>query len=342
MCELSLNNIAGRNHFTSVPGNHVGQNTNADVRLVEALGQETRNVPSIICQTFTNTEDLYIINSGLEIVDETSFTGCTRLSRLILPYNNIHFLPSDVFLTNPALYWLSLNNNQISQISESALRGTQLYAVELYNNRLHNFNPRWFDGANQTINFIDIKRNSIAAIPDNAFDNLRNLTALELSYNDGLFLPSTVFNPLTNLISLAMDEIGLRRLDAGWFSNTLNLELLSIGDNRIRRLQDGIFSNLVNLQDLNIRNNSIDYLSVYQFGWDVRNITYLMAEYNRINAFDILLFDQISDLNILYMAGNRCFNDNIYDVRGNREGARERLWTCFENYGIDVPDKVAD
>lgn len=338
MCELSINNIAGRNHFTSIPGNHVGQNNNANVRLVEALFQRTRIVPTIICQTFSNAEEIYMIQSEIDTLDETSFGACTRLTRLILSYNHIHNLPANLFRSNTALTWLSLNNNEVSQINENAFTGTQLSVIELYNNRLSSFNPSWFESVNATLEIIDAKRNLIREISSNGFSNLRNLNGIELSYNQGLRIPSNTFDALSNLRALIIDDIGLRSVDAGWFRSTPAIELLSIADNRIRRLPDGVFQNLVNLDYLDLRNNSIDYLSVYQFGWNVQNITTLAADYNRVNAFDIQLFDQLQNLNTLYMYGNICFNLNIFNIRANRENARELLWTCFENYGIDVPD----
>lgn len=338
MCELSINNIAGRNHFTSIPGTHVGQNTNTNVRLVEAILQRTRNIPVIICQTFTNVEEIYMIRSEIGFLDGTSFAGCTQLTKLILSYNHIQNLPANLFSSNTALTWLSLSNNEVSQIHESAFTGTQIEVIELYNNQLASFNQRWFESINATLEVIDVKRNFIRELPANAFANIRNVYGLEFSYNQGLSIPSNTFDALSNLRALAVDDIGLRSISPEWFRNTRAIELLSFSDNRIRRIQDGTFENLVNLNELYLGNNSIEYLSVYQFGWNVQNVTRLFVNDNRINAFDIQLFDQWQQIDTLYMVGNLCLDRNLYNIGANREDARQLLWTCFENYGIDVPD----
>lgn len=340
MCEIIINNVAGRDHFTTIGGDHVGSNTNADVRLLEGLAQRSRNLPTALCSTFTNVEEIFITNSEIEILSPNSFAGCSQLNRLTLAYNNIQILPANLFSSNSNLRWMSLGRNQISEIHESAFTGTQLRVLELADNRLNNFNPATFNPLSETLEILDLAINRIPEIPENGFSQLRALRDLDLSRNPGLILPSLVFSSLQSLRDLTINQIGIRSVDPEWFRSTRNLTYLSLSNNWIRRLPEGVFSSLVNLETLVLRSNNIDMLSVYNFGWEVKNIVSLIADENRINAVDIRLFDQLENLIYFYLRGNVCANINYFNIHTNREYVRERLMTCFENYGIDEPDHV--
>lgn len=339
MCELYINNVAGRDNFDSIPGDHIGSQTNEDVRLLEALGQRTRNLPSTLCATFINTEEIYITNSEIEVITTTTFEGCTQLDRLTLAYNNILVLPSDIFRQNANLGWLSLYVNQISEIGDNAFTGSRLDVIELSLNQLTSFNPEPFAAIGSTLEVLDLNTNRIAELPSNAFAALPVLKDLDLSRNPGLIIPSNAFENQVELHDLVLNEIGLRHIEAEWFRNTSSLTYVSLSSNNIRRIPDAAFAPLTILRTIVLRSNNIDSISVYHFGFENRNLTDLIADYNRVNAFDIQLFDQMEELRNLYLRGNACSDQNFANVQNNRENVRNSLMTCFENYGIDEPDR---
>lgn len=338
--ELAINNVAGRDNFASVPGDHIGAMTNADVRLLESVNQRTRNIPSRLCATFINTEEIYFTNSEIEVVTAASFQGCTRLDRLTLAYNNILILPDNIFRFNANLGWLSLHSNHISQINNNAFTGSRLDVIELSDNRLTTFNPAPFAVVGSTLEVLDLHINRLTELAPNAFTALPILKIIDLSRNPGLIIPSNAFDSQGELHDIVLNENGLRNVDAGWFRQTTNLTFVSLTGNNIRRLPDDVFANLRSLRTLVLRQNNIENLSVYQFGWNSRNLTDLIVDFNRVNAFDIRIFDEMQQLSNIYLRGNVCSDTNFANVQNNRDSVRTSLMRCFENYGIDEPDRV--
>ena len=89
-----------------------------------------------------------------------------------------------------------------------------------------------------------------------------------------------------------------------------------------------------------MRRNYLYTISGIAFGYNTTSLRYLYAENNRINEFDIDLFRQWLDLELVFMRGNVCLDDNLSGISMNREGASEQLWTCFDNYGIWGEDEA--
>lgn len=96
-CQLTINNPEGFDGFTTIPGTHVEGFTDADVLLVDAFGQNTLNVPSILCNQFTNVRDLYLAVNEIQIIDESAFAGCANVQAVILLFNSISRVPTNTF-----------------------------------------------------------------------------------------------------------------------------------------------------------------------------------------------------------------------------------------------------
>lgn len=95
-CLLSINNPVGRD-FDEIEGNHITGKTNDDVVMVEAIAENTRTIPGIICRTFPNTEVIWLELSRIEIVNEDSFRDCPNLFRVNLNVNSISSIPDNTF-----------------------------------------------------------------------------------------------------------------------------------------------------------------------------------------------------------------------------------------------------
>lgn len=122
-CQLTIDNPEGLDDFTTIPGTHVEGFTDADVLLVDAFGQNTLNVPAILCQQFPNVRDMYLAVNGIEIVGEAAFAACANVEAVILLLNSINRLPSNTFRNNPNLQFIYFNWNGLEIIEPNAFTG---------------------------------------------------------------------------------------------------------------------------------------------------------------------------------------------------------------------------
>ncbi|KAI1731910.1 leucine rich repeat domain-containing protein [Ditylenchus destructor] len=126
-----------------------------------------------------------------------------------------------------------------------------------------------------------LEGNRIAFIPNHAFRNLRNLVRLDLSKNviqditeDAFFglsslntlmlfannlteLPPQLFRPLISLQLLLLNTNKLQCLRKEVFKGLNKLNLLSLYDNQIKSIQNGTFSDLHSLQTLHLARNPL-------------------------------------------------------------------------------------
>ncbi len=129
-CNLAIANIAG-NDFEEIGGEHLEGRTNEDVVVVQALFQNTRNIPTRICQQFPNIEDIFIQNSEVEIINEESFANCASLWHLSLDQNRIRTIPDNTFRNNPNFERFHAISSGINHIGASAFQGTILREIYL-------------------------------------------------------------------------------------------------------------------------------------------------------------------------------------------------------------------
>lgn len=122
-CQLTINNPQGSDDFENIPGQHIEGFTDADVDLVDAFGQNTLNIPSVICRQFPNLRDLYFAVNEVEIVDENSFAGCENLQAAVLLFNNINRVPANTFRNNRNLQFIYFNWNNLTELHQDSFTG---------------------------------------------------------------------------------------------------------------------------------------------------------------------------------------------------------------------------
>ncbi len=96
-CVLSIDNPQGKHRFDRIGGEHIGGLGDNSVTYVEAVFQNTKTIPSIICEQFRNVEGITFIGSQVEFVTEQTFAGCELLFSLNLANNNIRMIPPNIF-----------------------------------------------------------------------------------------------------------------------------------------------------------------------------------------------------------------------------------------------------
>lgn len=85
---------------------------------------------------FPNINELQIINSSLKIIDKFDLKSFENLEFLNLPHNNIEALNNDLFVFNPKLRYIYINNNNLKVIGEKVfdvLKATHFLASFEFN-----------------------------------------------------------------------------------------------------------------------------------------------------------------------------------------------------------------
>jgi Leucine-rich repeat (LRR) protein len=205
-CLMSINNPIGRDAFANVPGQHLDGRSNDDVKIIDIIFQNTRNIPSIICQQFPNVEYFIAMGNNIDVITTRSFAGCRELEYLNLFNNHIVHIPALTFVNNTDLEELELGMNRIETLHPLSLEGTSLEYIDLAMNRINVFDPTWFEAVNDTLHSLDLLSNGISRLSEDAFRTVRNLETLVLSSNPLTNIPGNAFLALDSLKNLQLSK----------------------------------------------------------------------------------------------------------------------------------------
>lgn len=97
ICQISILNPRGFN-FDQIDGQHLQGRNASDVTDILGLFQSTRNIPPVLCQTFTNLRTIRMWYSGVEEINADSLRECRNLEMLDLQMNWIWRIDSGSFL----------------------------------------------------------------------------------------------------------------------------------------------------------------------------------------------------------------------------------------------------
>ncbi|CAG9811907.1 unnamed protein product [Chironomus riparius] len=332
-CALMTHNPNGVNDFTEVYGEHVSGQNNSDVVQVTATFSNTRIIPTILCQQFSNLRTIALINSNVEDLSEESFTHCAHLEALSLHNNWIETIADFTFRNAPNLRNIDIGGNRIATLSPNSFTGTRLDFIDLDMNRFSSFDQRWLESVNSTLTGIDLFGNSLVMLEADGFSNLVNLQTLHLGSNPLWNIPATAFDSLVNLLLLNLSRCSLASLNPSWFRNLRNIMTLSIHHNNIDEFPDGVFDSLESLFSISFNDNNLRKVSADAFGSSLSSINSITADRNRIRAFDLRIVSEASNLNWLFLRDNICTQEDFMNIQVDRDFVINRLYTCASNFG---------
>ncbi|XP_070497778.1 uncharacterized protein [Chironomus tepperi] len=332
-CMLMTHNPNGFNDFNGVTGEHLSGQGDSNVTQVSARFSNTRIIPTVICQQFTNLRIISLQNSNVEDLSEDSFTHCTLLDTLGLHSNWIETIQDFAFRRAPNLRHIDLGDNRIARLTPDTFTGAPLVWVHLDLNRFSSFNQNWFESINSTLITINMYGNSIVMLDEDGFSNLRTLETLQIGNNPLWNIPATAFDSLTNLRMLEMAQCSLTTLNPAWFRNLRRLTTLRLSNNNIGELQDGIFDTLQNLDSISLDFNNLRKVSADAFGASLSSVRSIFAERNRIRAFDARIIQESTSLEWLALRDNVCTDETFSNIQFDRDQIVNRLYTCTSNFG---------
>lgn len=306
--------------------------SNANVTLIYALSQTSRNIPRIFCQTFPNILDFIFEFSRVEVLTEEALMDCQNLEFALLGYNLIRNIPPRVFATNRFLEYVFLHQNNIQTISIDAFGGNhRISMLDIAENQLSEYNPAWFRPLQNTLTHLYINANRFTILPYFAFGELTQLLELDIGNNNFVLIPGTAFYGLMRLERLYMGNCNIRNVDPMWYSTLLNLTSIYLSYNNIRELPANTFNNQLSLVEVNLVSNDLTFVNRDAFGASLSSIQYMSFTQNRLQAFDERIIDEGTFI-WLQLRGNECIDDNFYDVRGDLNSTRVALAQCITNF----------
>ncbi|XP_075981606.1 uncharacterized protein LOC142980161 [Anticarsia gemmatalis] len=299
--------------------------------LITLSGYEVNRLTAIV--------DFNISHNELTTIESNCFNQAFGLQKADFSYNDIKIkIESVMFINNNHLQYLDFYNNRIFGIEDNAFKHCNLSYLNLVNNRitgdlnentLQNLNKiPHLDLSRQNITGIknnafaamtsltnlNLSRNSISAIENSSFVNTYSITVLDLSYN---IIPNLSFlsNSLAALIELRLNNNNITVLTKHIFDNQTRLRTLDISMNNIISIEEYSLP-LQNLQYLNIAGSKINGVVKRNVFSPARYLRFLDLSYFNITKIDSFAFTDLPVMAKLNLSNNHIESVKVSSFKG--------------------------
>lgn len=236
-------------------------------------GYEVNRLNSIILFNASHNE--------IESVESNSFNQAYSLQKLDLSYNHIKTnIETVMFLNNIALEYLDLYSNNIAVIKDRAFSHCNLSFFNLEGNNVSGTIGEYTFQDLFNISKLDLSKQNINQINNNAFSTMKSLVHLNLSANHiGLVENASFANTTIKVLDLSYNLVP--NLD--FLQNSLtNLTELYINNNVITVVPKNCFINQTKLETLDLSMNRIT--TIEKYGLPLINLQYLKIFGNRLKG----------------------------------------------------------
>ena len=273
---------------------------------------------------------LLLNDNNITDIQPGTFTSLTSLMSLDVANNNLHHFDTSWIGTCLSIRYLRLLNNNINNINGSFLEFKKLQLINLQNNSLHQVKIPWFSSTS-SLNHLDLSQNKIKIIEDGSFEEMTNLIAFNLSYNQlhnpnhlrniirGMqklqllylhnnnltYLPQNMFSQehsvMTQLTYVSLEYNRIEGIHPKAFDFLPMLSMLNIKHNRLQTFQKNTFSTLQSLLALLCDNNLLTTLPDALFS---PSIQWLSLDHNKFRRFPKFNQSEVSMLVTLSLYNN--------------------------------------
>lgn len=255
---------------------------------------------------------LCLRGNNLKSVSRQPLRRSKQLDKLDIGDNFISEI-HQIFNGSLAVRDLNLDSNNITQLNDSAFLGTNAGRIILALNKIENISDAAFLGLENTLEYLDLDRNSIQSFPS-AVSRLKKLKYLYMPGNKIL------------------------EIDKGAFSNfSMTLKAVSLAGNQLSQIPQEALSKCIKLTHLNLGYNLIGELNSEDFvGWG-EYVDTLLLQNNRIIRLGNNLFNNTPHLRELSLSFNRLIDvetDAFIDVSRSLES----LEISFGLHRDDFPE----
>ncbi|XP_055313686.1 toll-like receptor 3 [Sitodiplosis mosellana] len=232
-------------------------NTEQITSITFATPSNLPEFPLVIFTIFPNLNNVHLICTGIEVIEEDDFANATMLTRLRLELNNIKRISKTAFAKASKLNSLELPANGVQQIDDYAFANLQnLTRLDLQQNNLTVLREHIFSGA---INLIEIflNDNQIQIIEDGAF-YFEKLSRIYLQDNQLKSLSPDLLTgtPLLYGIDLSRNQLASVQ---GVFDKCPNLTIIGLNHNQIESLNLIELANMPSLMVLSLESNKLTF-----------------------------------------------------------------------------------
>lgn len=308
--------------------NDVFSSNSDDMANLMRLDLSENNMWSVPVGVFCSLRNLIYLNltrNRLHDVNNLYMSSkrkcATQLKTLDLSLNNLENLPFSVFSGLHNLTELSIQNNRVSFIADSAFEGlTALAIVRLNGNGLHSLPPDLFNET-KLLREIYLQNNSINVLAPEIFSGLNQLLILDLSANQlsSEWINSATFKGLYRLTTLDLSANKLTKIEPAIFKDLKNIETIKLNDNHLRHVEDKTFMGLTKLHSLTLSSNRLLSVRPNVFS-GLQGLKLLSIDFNRISKFDQRTFLHCPKIEELFLNGNKL--DKIPSGLGDMPGLR--------------------
>lgn len=253
---------------------------------------------------------LLIENAVIEEIDKNAFRGLRDLTHIAIVESNIPDIHPDTFVDCVNLKTLKLTGSRLHKFD--SIKSESLEELDLSNCSIKEITNANFDNLSE-LTYLNLAHNFIAQINLNTFSNVFNLEELYLSHNNITDIPANVFENNTELDTLDLSHNPLRAFRTG---KALNIEKLVLKSCRLTEFDAKTAKNLDLLDTLDLSGNNFSYLAPESLS-PLTDLQYLDLSNNNIVLLHPDTFKNNTNVQKLILDGNPlkslvAFNTDVF------------------------------
>lgn len=315
-----------RNRLTTVPVAISSLHRLRYLYLTSNQINQLSNLPS-----FTeNLKVLSLSGNNFTMIPVLGLKNYTQLSYLNMGYNSIADIPEGIFAVDgwgSNLQTILLRNNKITHLHLGSFSGLdQIQEISLSFNDITIHHPLVFENVSHTLKILELSfavfparsvesldpldallplsqliwlgldNNNLKTISNESFAQMRELSYINLSFNQLKLLPRGLFLPdaHSHLVEIELSYNALERLEPQTFHNLGDLQTLNLQSNRLRSIARHAFHNMEFLRYIDLSHNRLSNISHAAFTI-LPNLAALDLMHNQLCSISMKSFHYVSN-----------------------------------------------
>lgn len=283
------------------------------------------NIGALNLDCSSTAEDQTCFVEGIEISKENEVItelndNVSVFKKLIISNGTVNYLPTNLGDKFPHLSSLSVRRSKLLEVSKNNFAGTNITALDLFNNELKRIDRDTFDGL-VFLEDLSLSDNEIKFVHERAFTSLINLRDLNLDANYLSELPLNLFKNNRRVTRISLKDNYLKTLPTFIFNNLRQLQVLELDSNEFTGLQDRLLQNNGKIEKLTVSNNFIAHV-----GQETAGKIEKIAEKNFLyNPCLEKLTAKSTDEELMEILKKNCAADDEIRVKWLDEGMEEMV-----------------